>query len=109
MPLGTNIHAEDCRSWGAFCAPLSTHDFNPRFACLSGFSKEFGGHLESLKLLRLQQMAALDRLASAVQPVSGYHIFNSSVLPPPVLFTNARLSPSARRLSESHFLECPYT
>jgi len=44
-----------------------THGSNPRFACLSRLLKDFGGHLESLKLLKLQHKVALRRLASAVQ------------------------------------------
>src|SRR6266511_2064297 len=46
---------------------LSTHDFHPRFACLSRLLKYLGGHLKSLKLLRLQHNVDLKRLAPAVQ------------------------------------------
>src|ERR1700674_1372025 len=41
--------------------------FNPRFVCFSRLLNDLGGHLESLKLLRLQHNVALKRLASAVQ------------------------------------------
>jgi hypothetical protein len=38
-----------------------THDFNPRFACLARPLKDFGGHLESLRLLKIQHNVALKR------------------------------------------------
>ena len=47
--------------------------FNPRFVCFSRLLKELGGHLESLKLLRLQHNVALKRLESAVNSVHGHH------------------------------------
>jgi len=52
---------------GLSATVFRTHDFNPRFACLSRLLKDLGGHLESLKLLKLQHKVALKRLASAVQ------------------------------------------
>jgi hypothetical protein len=42
-----------------------THDFHPRFPCLSRLLKYLGGHLKSLKLFRTQHNVALKRLASA--------------------------------------------
>jgi hypothetical protein len=46
---------------------VSTHDFHPRFSCLSRLLKYLGGHLKSLKLFKTQHNVALKRLASAVQ------------------------------------------
>ena len=45
----------------------STHDFHPRFVCLSRLLKYLGGHLKTLKLFKLQHNVDLKRLASAVQ------------------------------------------
>ena len=41
--------------------------FHPRFACLSSLLKYLGGHLKTLKLLKIQHNVALKRLASGVQ------------------------------------------
>jgi len=52
----------------AFVSPASavwTHDFNPRFACLSRLLKYLGGHLKSLKLLRLRHNVGVVLIRSA--------------------------------------------
>jgi hypothetical protein len=64
-----------------------TRDFNPRFACLSRLLKDLGGHLESLKLLRIQLNVALKRLASAVQLRPWPPLFQALAL------TSAKASP----------------
>ncbi len=44
-----------------------THDSDPRFARLSRLLKDLGGHLESLKLLKLQRKVALKKLRQSFQ------------------------------------------
>jgi hypothetical protein len=71
--IGRGILKAALRNWlpptrsGTLKSYFRTHDFNPRFACLSRLLKDLGGHLKSVKLLRLQHNVALKRLASAVQ------------------------------------------
>jgi hypothetical protein len=49
---------------GLSATVFRTHDFNPRFACLSRLLKDLGGHLESLKLLKLLHNVALKKPAA---------------------------------------------
>src|SRR5580704_16241453 len=55
---------------------LCTHDFYPRFACLSPLLKFLGGHSKSLKLFKIHHNVVPKRLASAVQFRPGHHVFD---------------------------------
>jgi hypothetical protein len=52
------------------CVSFRAHDSNPQFACLSRLLKYLGGHLKSLKSLRVQRNVDLAGPESAVHLVS---------------------------------------
>ena len=50
-----------------------THDFNPRFGCLSRLFKDLGGHLKLLKLFKTQHNVALKGWRRRFNSVPGHH------------------------------------